>query len=250
MLLNCPALHECVVDWALRLADRCHSKSVPRLSRVQNGWHFSALHTSVEQIQEFRLEDFVVTVQAEEPGLWRTVTNLLAADNKLTRRRSSLNLVDNLADADAKDDDEDKEQFWVGLDTGDVGAGESDPDNPRASVLWSQLTKDQRHTKIISLVCPPTQNWLCLPNMPDIPMTQKAMWIISIAMHSSNQKCNALQSIFRTFLHSCNTLQKVIQALARMGCLISVNSINQSIRSLSAQTYENLGEMGQSLQVS
>ena len=53
VLVDCPALHECIVEWALRLADRCHSKSVQRLSRIQNGWHFSALHTSVEQIQEF-----------------------------------------------------------------------------------------------------------------------------------------------------------------------------------------------------
>jgi hypothetical protein len=46
-------LHEPIVDWALNLADRRHSKSVQHLSRVQNGWHFSALHTSAEQIQEF-----------------------------------------------------------------------------------------------------------------------------------------------------------------------------------------------------
>ena len=137
VLVDCPVLHECIVDWALCFADRLHSKSVQHLSRVQNGWHFSALHTSVEQIQEFRVEDFILTVQADEPALWRTVTNLLAADNKLTCRRSSCNLADNQADADADDDDEDKEQFWVGLDTRDVGAGEGDPDNSGASVPWS-----------------------------------------------------------------------------------------------------------------
>ena len=68
-------------------------------------------------------------------------------------------------------------------------------------------------------------------------------------MQSTNQKCNLLQSVFGIFLHSCNTPQKVIQSLARLGCSISVNTINRAVKSLSAETYHTLRNMGQTLLV-
>ena len=69
-------------------------------------------------------------------------------------------------------------------------------------------------------------------------------------MQSTNQKCNILQSIFGVFLHSCSTPQRVIQSLARMGVSISSATILRAIKSLSAETYETLRSMGQSLIVS
>lgn len=69
-------------------------------------------------------------------------------------------------------------------------------------------------------------------------------------MQSTNQKCNILQSIFGIFLHSCNTPQRVIQSLARMGTSISSATILRAVKSLSAETYETLRRMGQSLTVS
>jgi hypothetical protein len=68
-------------------------------------------------------------------------------------------------------------------------------------------------------------------------------------MQSTNQKCNALKSVFGIFLHSCNTPQKVIQALAHMGLSISVDSINSAIMSLSLKSFITLREMGQTLLV-
>jgi len=73
--------------------------------------------------------------------------------------------------------------------------------------------------------------------------------MISIMMQSTNQKCNALESVFSIFLHSCNTPQKVIQALAHMGLSISVDSIHSAVTSLSRKTFITLREMGQTLPV-
>jgi ABC-type sulfate transport system permease component len=81
------------------------------------------------------------------------------------------------------------------------------------------------------------------------PVCQKTMTIISIMLQSINQKCNALQSVFGFFLHSCNTPQKVVQALARMGVSISVDSINKGIQSLSKETCSAIRSMGQTLLV-
>ena len=53
---------------------------------------------------------------------------------------------------------------------------------------------------------------------------QKKVVMISILMQGTNQKCNALESVFGIFLHSCNTPQKVIDMLAHMGITISVET--------------------------
>ncbi|KAG2336030.1 hypothetical protein BDR05DRAFT_1006230 [Suillus weaverae] len=68
----------------------------------------------------------------------------------------------------------------------------------------------------------------------------KKVVIVSILMQSMNQKCNAFESVMGIFLHSCNTPEKVIRALASMGISISVRAINMAIHSLSlAYTYDN-----------
>jgi hypothetical protein len=52
--------------------------------------------------------------------------------------------------------------------------------------------------------------------------------MISIMMQSRNNKSNALESVFGIFLHSTNTPEKVIQALAHMGISISLRVSNDS----------------------
>ncbi|KAF8220285.1 hypothetical protein L208DRAFT_1334806, partial [Tricholoma matsutake] len=49
----------------------------------------------------------------------------------------------------------------------------------------------------------------------------KKVVMISIMMQRCNAKCNAFESVFGIFLHSTNTPEKVIQALAHMGISIS-----------------------------
>lgn len=80
-------------------------------------------------------------------------------------------------------------------------------------------------------------------------MYQKIVLIISIIMQSSNQKCNAFESIFGLFLHSCNTPERIINALARMGVSILVSTINRAVQSLSREMVQTLCTMGQSLLV-
>lgn len=66
-------------------------------------------------------------------------------------------------------------------------------------------------------------------------------------MHSLSQKCNALAAVNEIFLHSCNTPDKVIKALAHMGISISSYTIETVIQSLSWQSVEAIHELGQSL---
>lgn len=69
-------------------------------------------------------------------------------------------------------------------------------------------------------------------------------------MQSSNQKCNALQSVVGIFCHSSNTPERVIHMLSHMGISISVNAVHDAVRSLSKETYYTLQNMGQTLLIS
>jgi len=69
--------------------------------------------------------------------------------------------------------------------------------------------------------------------------------MISIMLQGTNQKCNQLEAVFGIFPHSCNTPEKVIDALAHMGISISINSIYNAIHSLLLEMYETLWKMGQ-----
>ncbi|KAJ7715495.1 hypothetical protein B0H14DRAFT_2302275, partial [Mycena olivaceomarginata] len=68
-------------------------------------------------------------------------------------------------------------------------------------------------------------------------------------MQSTNQKSNALESVFGIFLHALNTPSKVIETLAHMGLSISVDAIDDAIHSLSRETYNTLRTMGRTLLV-
>jgi hypothetical protein len=73
--------------------------------------------------------------------------------------------------------------------------------------------------------------------------------MISIMLQGTNQKCNQLEAVFGIFLHSCNTPEKVIDALAHMGVSILIDTIHNAVCSLSLETYETLRRMGQTLLV-
>ena len=78
---------------------------------------------------------------------------------------------------------------------------------------------------------------------------QKKVTMISIMMQSTNQKCNALELVIGIFLHSCNTPQKVIQALAHMGLSVSIDLIHSAVAPLSQKPFWTLCNMGQTLLV-
>ncbi|KAL1749597.1 hypothetical protein FB107DRAFT_294922 [Schizophyllum commune] len=79
--------------------------------------------------------------------------------------------------------------------------------------------------------------------------SMKQLVCTSILMHGTNQKCNAFQSIIGIYLKSCNTPERVVDCLHRMGLSISQDSIYNAVNSLSSEATENLREMGQSLTV-
>ena len=66
-------------------------------------------------------------------------------------------------------------------------------------------------------------------------------------MQSTNRKSNALQSILGIFLQSMHTPQHVVDTLAWIGILISMDSIHSAIKSLSIESQNTMRDLGRSL---
>jgi hypothetical protein len=66
-------------------------------------------------------------------------------------------------------------------------------------------------------------------------------------MQSSNQRCNALQSVIGVFLHSCGVPEAAIELFAHIGLSISTTTINDAISSLSKGSTKEMQRLGKTL---
>ncbi|KAF9008453.1 hypothetical protein BDQ17DRAFT_1178259, partial [Cyathus striatus] len=78
----------------------------------------------------------------------------------------------------------------------------------------------------------------------------KQVICISIMMQSTNQVCNALQSVLGLFLHSCNAPETVCELMSCVGLSISVSTINQAMTSLSQEAYSKMKKLGKTFMTS
>lgn len=65
-------------------------------------------------------------------------------------------------------------------------------------------------------------------------------------MHSTNQRCNAFQSVVGVFLHAANAPETVCDLLARMGVSVATTTINRAVLSLSKEAATGIRKQGQS----
>ncbi|KAG2051583.1 hypothetical protein BDR06DRAFT_850746, partial [Suillus hirtellus] len=184
------------------------------LSAKKSGYHFSVLHASVEQLEEFDIEELGGGMQQRAPFMWDMLDVLLSARRSSNTRRDPHKSLD-----DQGNDDE--AQYWEEL-------GELELEE-----VIDGLTPDVKQNRMIA-------------HKNKLIMIKKVI-ILSILMQSSNQNLNALQSIFGIFLQSMHTPQRVIETLSRMGVSISVHAINAAIMSLSAESRHAIRALGQTL---
>ena len=65
-------------------------------------------------------------------------------------------------------------------------------------------------------------------------------------LQSSNQRCNALQSIIGVFLKSCNAPETVCEFLSQAGLSLSASSINNAVTNLSKEAEAEIRKLGKS----
>jgi hypothetical protein len=114
-----------MTQWAHDLVNRSHTKSVQELSSIRNGWHFNALHTSVHQINDFRIEDMAQDIKLSAPHLWNTIYTLLSTELKPLQHQHSQDSVDETIWAE---DDKYEAEFWKSIGDEDVPGDTPDPE--------------------------------------------------------------------------------------------------------------------------
>ena len=75
-----PAMGTSVTEACYKyMMDKYTNEALGLVSK-KNGWHFSAQHTSAEQLEAFSLEDMAWQLAAQAPLLWELLGTLLNAD--------------------------------------------------------------------------------------------------------------------------------------------------------------------------
>jgi hypothetical protein len=205
-----------------------YKDEIRELLKVEHSWQFNALHASANQIDQFRIEDMASSMERQSHYLWSLLGQLLSsAQSEMGgASKSEVSSLHNDANQDSEEDD-----LWDQLGDLDLEAIiETLTDSP-VEQEQRKITGRKAILEIVSQLCDRVLG--CDINDQHL---QKKVVILSILMQRSNPKTNALESIIGIFLHSCGTLEKVIETLAHLGISISLNAIHNTITSLSIKS--------------
>ncbi|KAF4562617.1 hypothetical protein EYR36_004011 [Pleurotus pulmonarius] len=208
--------------WACETASSTYASEILALSKKESGLHFGASSARADQLNDFDLDGLATQFQATAPNLWRCYKHLLAADPATThlRERREQRRMDTKAAA------REAVRLRYNLQENELDE-DSDSDNEDDPLLNDRASKAREST-----------------------MNIRKVVLTSIMLQSTNQFCNALQSVMGVFLHSCNAPEDIIEVLARMGVSISTTSINDAISSLSKESSNGLKTLGRTLTAS
>ncbi|ETW78198.1 hypothetical protein HETIRDRAFT_326030 [Heterobasidion irregulare TC 32-1] len=211
-----------IIQWALDTAKQYHSSEILALSDPEHGWHFGAVNATIEQLENFKIEQMAKDLERLSLETWNLLGAILWVSKHLSLLwMPSVERSDN--EATGTERVPRRSSITTGLDP----------------MLQTKRVPGIGHV-LSSLVILQSQNALS---------SQKQTVVISIMIQSMSQQCNALASVIGIFLHSCNAPEKVIKTLARMGVSISMQSVNNAISALSIDAKQRVREMGQLLTI-
>ncbi|KAJ2979822.1 hypothetical protein NUW54_g11088 [Trametes sanguinea] len=211
-------------EWAHNAMCAHYASAVSDLAEVDETWQFTASKARPGQIREFRIEDMASEMERRAPILWSLLGCLLSG----TPVGSGC----------------------MDIDDGGGPSSNSDSDGQSDSETDSGVDSDEEYWNEFDEECSgrTSKSRQKSRGVPQGVINRiKTVVILSILMQNCNQKTNALQSIVGIFLHACNTPEKVIKVLARMGISISLASIHRAIHSLSRESDDEIETLGQSL---
>ncbi|KAH7924642.1 hypothetical protein BV22DRAFT_1129691 [Leucogyrophana mollusca] len=212
--------HSKLLDWASDAVKEECAGEIRELVKVESGWHFSALHAKSEQIENFRIEEMALKIEADAPRLWALLDVLLSA--RMTKKAQVKSGGDVVMSGGVPEEWESEDsEYWAQVD---------DLEGIIDGITGNQVSRaaklDFRRQALITL---------------------RKVVIVSILKKSTNQKANSLSGMLGLFLHSTHAPEKVIETMAQIGLSISVDAIHDAIHSLSAQSGRALQCLGQSL---
>lgn len=110
-----------VTPWACRVAAEHLSSCMQNLTDVDSGWHFSAMHATPTQIQDFQFHRLAQGIQKHAPEIWDLIRVLLSktclANFGSTRLRYARNLQTPEGESTQREDpmeiDDDEAAYWA-----------------------------------------------------------------------------------------------------------------------------------------
>ncbi|KAI0641186.1 hypothetical protein C8Q79DRAFT_1032243 [Trametes meyenii] len=220
-------------SWAHRTVQSHLMGSVQELARAEGGWHFNAMHARPEQVSDFRIEDMAKCIRRDAPEIWSLVYGLLSSGIGEKPGGDGWSAM-----SEDEDDSDSEAEYWEALEEEtepllDDETGTKDSGSTTTATVQDATHREKRAEKLEKFRASLRQI--------------KAVVMISIFLHSEDQRCNLLQSTIGIFLHSCSAPEKLVKVLARMGISISLTSIHRAITSLSRESEQDMETLGRTL---
>ncbi|KAE9409895.1 hypothetical protein BT96DRAFT_1077183, partial [Gymnopus androsaceus JB14] len=193
-----------LLTWAFGCVKKALCSEVVLLTLPKTGLNFNTKNASLDFVSGSFMEEAASIMSTKAPRLWWLVHGLLDA-----RQNENTDIhMDKV--------DEDQEPLDDTVELGEIGGDCSNDsiDNEQ------NISKSQRHALARKAAL----------------ITIKSIVLISIIAHSSNQRCNYLQSILGIFFHSLSVPEKVIEVLSHAGISIALSTIHNAVTSLSAKS--------------
>lgn len=145
-LLNIDDHRQHAEIWARQTTTHMYLKEIRLLTNKDNGWHFSAVHASTDQIEGFHLNEMVACMQELAPSLWELLDNLFRVTTTQLYKRKRIiedtqtyTVIPPITDAE--------EIYWNEID-GSLEANVSRPEE------GARETMAQRYKALLSVVSP------------------------------------------------------------------------------------------------
>lgn len=118
--------------WVLATARNIYAQSLKELTNASSGWHFNALDTSAEQLENFDMMDMAAELEKKAPHLWALLDSTLSAGRKDAQHDADGDTImtdDMVSDLVNDDDDNSDDEYWADVEgfledeSEDLGAG-------------------------------------------------------------------------------------------------------------------------------
>ncbi|KAG6906876.1 hypothetical protein DXG01_011522 [Tephrocybe rancida] len=259
-----------LLEWAHDKIKKNYASQIATLVRSTTGFQFHARKATTEKLQALNIENIASQMSELAPGLWDLIGVLLQVDPDQNKRRmrdrawhkAKKKGIDNEGDIIMAMEDnlivEDNDNtYWEDVDeiedifnsdlyhqlaseadqTVQASANDKDQENEEQDAE-EKLEELEDKQEALMTICE-------MASYSTVP--KKKIVCISIMMHSTNQRCNALQTLLGIFLHACNAPQTIIEFMAHLGVSISTTAINSAISNLSKESARELKRLGRTL---
>ncbi|KAG2030933.1 hypothetical protein BDR03DRAFT_877169, partial [Suillus americanus] len=183
---------------------------IHNLTAKDNRTHFDVMHTTVEQLEDFRMAELARIMEKSAPATWDLLESMLSRG---TQSKVAIR-TDRDGDVIMENIDSDKEACWEEIGEGDLEGS-----------LILRLTNNMEFDRT-KLQTKRTEKILL-----------KKITVLRIMMRSTNQRSNTFQSLLGMFLQSTHTPHKIIEMLEWIDVLVSANAIQAATKSSSVQTH-------------